>query len=252
MSSFLSIAHTISDVQALLSKRNEDSTIFVDVDDTLITPTSALFRALSPYRSLIDELKRDREKFGNFETILSHWRLQRKTMLVSEEWPHLLNELKQRNPVYALTQMETGTLEEIPSMEEWRHEELTRKGIVFTPSFNGKAKETLLVEPLASYPALFYQGIFITGSFNKSDVLRAFLKTQSPSQIVLIDDRLEQLEDVEKECSRQALSFLGIHFKGAELITGAPDPQIAAFQKKHLFEYAQWLEDEEAEGRCNS
>ncbi len=239
-------AYTIPEVQEALSKVEKDAVIFIDVDDTLITPQSTMFRASSPFRFLIDDLKRDREKIKNFEAILSHWRLQRKTILVSESWPDFINALRANYPVYALTKMETGSIGSIPSMEKWRYEELKEKGISFTPIYQGVSEAILVSEPSKLCPASFYKGIFITGSFNKGEVLRAFLKAEHPSQIVLIDDRLEYLQDVLEECNRQCLSFLGVLFKGVELISGQPDPKIAEFQKQYLLEHAEWLEAEEA------
>lgn len=241
------ITHTVLEVQDALSRLKDGAVIFVDVDDTLITPQSKVFRTLSPYRFLIDDLKKNRGQFSNFEMILSHWRLQRKTILVSEDWPVFINALKRTYPVYGLTKMESGTMGAIASMEKWRYEELAQKGIVFTPSYNGTTQETLVVGQPQGSPALFYHGIFITGSFQKSDVLHAFLKTQKPTQIVLIDDRLEHIQDGIQECRRHSLPFLGIFFKGMELLPGQPDPKVAEFQKQYLFEHAQWLEDEEAE-----
>lgn len=238
--------HTIQEVQKALSTIDDDSVIFIDVDDTLITPKSNGFRATSPYRFLIDDLKKNRDHYPNFEAILSHWRLQRKTILVCQEWPQLINTLKQKHPVYALTKMETGPIGDIPSMEKWRYEELVGKGISFTPTFNGASEETFVTDSSKTHPPTFYKGIFITGSFHKSDVIRAFLKTQHPQQIVLIDDRPEYLQDAIEECNRQSIPFLGILFKGTELIPGQPDPKIAEFQKQYLLEKAQWLEDEEA------
>jgi len=245
-------AHTVREVQKALSKIEENAVIFIDVDDTLITPKSKFFYALSPYRFLIDDLKRDREKYKNFEEILSHWRLQRKTILVSQDWPDLINTLKATYPVYALTKMETGPIGDIPSMEKWRYEELKGKEISFTPLYHGITEATLVSEPSKPYPASFYKGIFITGSFNKSDVIRAFLKTERPPQIVLIDDRPEYLQDALEECNRQSLPFLGILFKGTELILGEPDREVAELQKQTLLEHAQWLEDEEAEKALGS
>jgi len=243
----ITTAYTLQDVQDVLSKIKEDSVIFIDVDDTLITPKSTMFRATSPYRFLIDDLKKNRDQFPNFETILSRWRLQRKTILVSEEWPQFIHTLKNKYPVYALTKMETGKIGDIPSMEKWRYDELKEKGISFTPSCNGVSEDTFAIDSSKPYPPAFYKGIFITGSYNKSDVLRVFLKTQHPTQIVLIDDRPEYLQDAIEECNRQSIPFIGILFKGTELIQGQADPKIAEFQKEYLFEHAQWLEDEEAE-----
>jgi hypothetical protein len=242
----LQITHTLDEVKTLLSTLEPGAVIFLDVDDTLITPQSNLFRATSPFRAIIDQIKAQRDEIPNVDMILSHWRLQRKIRLVAEGWPAYINELKKKYPVYALTKLETGHLGAIPSMEEWRYAELKKCGITFTPTCPGVVDGILVSDSSKPYPAVCYKGIFITGSFNKSDVIAAFLKAQRPPQIVLIDDRIEYLQDAMEECQRQSLPFLGVLFKGIDLIFGTPDLEVAAFQEQHLRDHAEWLEDEEA------
>jgi len=245
-------AHTVNEIREALKNLPQKTIIFMDVDDTLITPQSTLFRASSSFRFLIDDLKKNKKKYKNFETILSHWRLQRKVMLVSDEWPDFIRSLKKRYLVYALTKMESGPLGDIPSMERWRYDELNAKGISFTPNYNGTSENVLVSHPSKSSPATFYKGIFITGSFNKGEVLKAYFKNQQPSQIVLIDDRSEYLSDAIDECNWGHIPFLGILYRGIDLIPGTSDPKVAAFQKEYLFEHAKWLEDEEAEKLMSS
>lgn len=243
--------YTIDEMRQALSGVEEKAVVFVDVDDTLITPQSKLFRWTSPHRFLIDDLKKDREKYPNFEKIISHWRLTRKTMLISAGWPEFIQDLKKRSKVYALTKMESGALGKIPSMEKWRHEELKSKGISFTPLFDD-LKETLLQkEKTGLNPSSFYEGIFITGSFPKSVVIQSYLKVYKPKKIIFIDDRVEYIQDVQQECQKHNVPYLGIHFKGMERIDGTPDPKVAEIQRYSLFEKCQWLEDEEAEEMLN-
>ena len=195
-------------------------------------------------------LSKNADKVENFEILISRWRLQRKIQLVSEEWPPFIHSLKKATPVYGLTKMETGTVGDIPSMEKWRHQELESRGVSFTQTFQRQEEIELNIDAAQPYPASFYKGIFMTGSFNKGEVLRAFLINHSAPQIVLIDDRSEYLRDVQEECHRQNLPFLGILFKGIELIPGKPNPEVVAVQKQYFFEQSQWLEDEEAERLC--
>jgi len=241
------IVYTIQQLREILTPLSEGAVIFIDVDDTLITPKSKVFHWESPHRFLIDDLKKNRDKISNFEEVLSHWRLQRETMLVSDEWPTFVNTLKEKCSVYALTKMETGMIGAIPSMEQWRYSELTHKGISFTPSFKGVSKSVLRDNPPISSSITFFHGIFITGSHTKGDVLDIFFETQTPTQVVLIDDREEHLQDAKEACARHGIPFLGIFFKGMDLISGLPDPNIAIFQKEHLLTHAEWLEDEAAE-----
>lgn len=240
-------ALTVQDIKSHLSDLEKQVVIFLDVDDTLITPISKVFRAKSPYRTLIDELKKNRDQIPYFERILSRWRLQRQVQLVSEDWLWFIKNFKTQFPLYALTKMESGPLGDILSMEEWRCAELSSKGIEFTPTYGGKEKEILLSSPSMPYEGTFYKGIFSTGSFNKSEIVRSYLQKENPTQVVLVDDRLEQLQDVSDECSRRSIPFIGVHFKGHELISGIPDPSLAELQKNYLLNKHEWLEDEEAE-----
>ncbi len=64
-------AKTVQEVKIYLSALETRAVIFLDVDDTLITPISKVFRAKSPYRTLIDELKKERDQIPYFEKILN-------------------------------------------------------------------------------------------------------------------------------------------------------------------------------------
>ncbi|HBG35362.1 MAG TPA: hypothetical protein DER04_06960 [Holosporales bacterium] len=238
---------TLKEIKDFLSSIEENSIIFLDVDDTLITPISKVFRFRSPYRTLIDDIKRDRERIPHFETLLSRWRLQRQTQLVSEEWVGFIKELKEKFPLYALTQMETGPLGDIPLMEKWRHKELTEKGLEFTLTYCGQNKEVILSSPSKPYDATFYKGIFSTGSYSKGEIIRQYCLRKNPGKVVLIDDRAEHLNDVYNACCDCSVPFSGIFFKGERLIAGVPDTTVAEFQKDHLLSQYEWLEDEEAE-----
>lgn len=237
---------TTDNIRDILSELQEDTIIFVDVDDTIITPQSKLFRWSSPYRYLIDDLKKNRDLYPNYNDIISHWRSNRKTMLISDEWPNFLQNLQRRFKVYALTKMDSGQIGSIPSMEKWRHNELIGKGIHFTPHFQNVTEAQLIGDDPHKNPASFYEGIFITGAYPKSAIIQNYLKENRPGHIVFIDDRPEYLQDVRQECQQHNIPFTGVHFKGMELLEGTPDSKVAEFQKHSLFEKCHWYEDEEA------
>jgi hypothetical protein len=243
-------AYTLPEIESSLADLPSDAVIFLDVDDTLITPISKLFRVASPHRRLLDELKRERDKYPHFAALISHWRQKRQTKLISDRWPELLTTLRNRHTVYALTRMDTGSIGTLSSIEKWRYDELAAKGLLFVPQFDGVSEAVVLADPTKECAATFHQGIFFTGVFEKSDVIAAFLRLHRRVPVVLVDDRPDTLESVGRECARQGVPFLGILFKGVELIAGEPDPQVAAFQVRHFLEHTEWLEDEEAESRC--
>jgi len=217
-----------------------EASIFLDVDDTIITPKSVTFRS-PPFNQMLDRIKANKSNYDNFEEMVSNWRLQRKVMLIDEKWVNVINKLKENHPVYALTQMNTGEFGNIPSVQEWRYNELKNLGIEFS------GNEKLAIYNTAKKDdAVFYKGIFITGNHSKSGTLAKFVEGLQASFIVFVDDRKKHIEDVQDYCQKNNIGFLGILFDGLKNLSGEPDPKLAEFQELHLIENAEWLEDEAA------
>ena len=120
-----------------------------------ITPISKTFRKL-PYNKLIDDIKKDKNKYKNYEEIISNWRLQRRVMLIDSDWSDILLALKKQYRVYGLTKMDTGKCGNIHSMEEWRYNELQSLGITFSDDHT--------IPQGSINDASFYKGLFITGT----------------------------------------------------------------------------------------
>lgn len=217
-----------------------DTSIFFDVDDTFLTPKSKTFRK-APYNKMIDRIKENKSNYDNYEEIVSNWRLQRKVILIDEEWAEVINKLKAKFPVYALTQMNTGEFGNILSMQDWRYKELKSLGIEFSDN-----EELAACSSGQKDDAICYKGIFITGNHSKSGTLSKFSDELNTSFIVFVDDREKHVEDVRDYCKKNKIGFLGILFDGLKHLTGEPDLKLAAFQESYLIENAKWLEDEEA------
>jgi len=220
------------------------ATVFLDIDDTIIAPKSNSFR---DGHHFIDEMKKHSADYGNFVDMLSDWRLKRRTILIGEDWPKVILKLRNDYAVYGLTKMDSGSFGKIASMEKWREKELRNLGIIFTQN---DVAQNLRIDMYKMNPT-FYGGILFTGSASKSEALMAFDSALSPTFVVLVDDRLEHLQDVEEFCKNNDLEFLGIHFTGAKFLPGVYRPDIAEFQKKYLIEHSLWLEDDEAERLLN-
>ena len=233
-------AMSVEEVLGYLKLLPENSTVFIDIDDTIITPRSTAFRASSPDKLMIDKIKEQRQLYPNFEDILSNWRLSRKTMLIDKKWPDALKDLSSRGiKAFGLTQMGTGKIGSIPSMEQWRYNELRSLGIVFSELPDSpQTKDT---------GASLYKGIYFTGDkSSKSETLAQFIPLTAGSTIVMIDDREKHLADLEKFCAEHAIKFVGILYKGLETLLGQPNPAVSKFQREYLIEHAVWLEDDEA------
>jgi hypothetical protein len=241
------IISSASAIETCLQKLPKNAIIFVDVDDTIISPRSKTFR-VSPHNKLIDNIKKNWKDYPNYQQIVSNWRLQRRVMLLDEAWPAMLKDLKKNFPVYALTKMDTGSFGNIQSMEQWRYEELKCLGIEF--SENNEMPRSVLAD--GQNNPIFYNGIFITGEKSKGQTLEAYKSFLRTDSIVMIDDRVENLEDVQAFCVKHAINFTGILFNGLEKFEDRPDPAVASFQAKYLIEKEQWLEDDEAAAMYNA
>jgi hypothetical protein len=228
-------ARAAEEVFKILEAFPQDTMIFFDVDDTLITPQSTSFRKLP---NLIEEIKKDSAKYKNFPEILSNWRLQRKIILLDNNWPKIILKLMEKHRVYALTKMDSGKFGNIESIEDWRYKELKSLKIQFTNDIANVTHATGM--------PVFYKGIFYTGVSSKSSTLEFYHSNLKARRIVLVDDRLDHLEDISSYCMRYSIEFSGILYKGLENIPDEIDPDLSNFQKEYLINHSKWLEDEEA------
>lgn len=242
----------INKVQEIFKTATADSIVLCDVDDTIITPKSKMFRYNSEFKNLIDVIKKNRENIPNFDTIIGNWRLNRKAMLVSSLWPSIIADLKTKNiPTYALTQLDTGKVGPIESMEEWRYQELKNLGIEFTHKFNEKENYIVISSDQGTSHAVFHKGFFLTGLHSKAQLVKEIISVQKPDHIYFIDDRKDHVIAVEEVAKEASILYTGIFYKGVELLDGKPNELIVTEQKKQLLENAQWLEDEEIEQKLS-
>lgn len=233
----------LKEIYFLLKNMDEDVIIFLDVDDTIIAPVSSMFR-VEPYKHIIDELKSNSHMYENYEEIVGNWRLKRKVQLTDEEWPNVLNNIKRKNKVYGLTKMHTGKFGNIKSVEEWRYKELSNMDIVFSQSDELTKHVTHLSDTLNC--PVFYKGIFLTGYAKKSEVLQIYRDAIGFNKIVMVDDSAEQIEDIKSYCQSNGISFLGILFTWTNQKDIEPNHELWSFQRRHLIDKGEWLEEKEA------
>lgn len=229
---------SIEEMKSLTQNLPKKSVILIDVDDTLITPKTSSFRVIESELNLIDEIKKDKHLYPNYEEIMSNWRLSRKIILVEDGWPQIINDWKNKYKVFALTKMDTGSFGNIKSMEEWRYNELKNLGITFSQQKNINIKNI-------NSPS-HYKGIFMTGKHLKSETISTYLSALDTSYIVFIDDKIEYLEDVAQFCDQNKIPFMGILYRGVDNISIKLDPKIKKIQKEYLIREAKWLEDDQA------
>lgn len=239
---------SFQNVQAKLTACAKDAIILVDVDNTIITPKSLLFRSSSPYRNIVDDIKANKYPFLDTEKIVSTWRVERQSMLVDDAWPELIKQIHSlATPIFAFTHMGTGRYGIIDSLEIWRYNELKSYDITFTEEFLGDSEMTLMPHTHQMCGgAIFYKGIFMTGDYNKVLVLLKILDLYKPSQVVVVDDLHDNVTSLQQVCLEKSVPYTGIVFRGVDKIPGTPNEKVAAVQKKYLLEQGKWLEDDEA------
>jgi len=241
-------------ISDILHNSHDESLILLDIDDTIITPKSHMFRAGSRHKTIVDDIKKMQHQIPNYLEMLEHWRRTREIMLIHDDWPDLIKQImEQGKKIYALTQMHTGPFGNIPRMEEWRYNELLREvGVSFVEKFNNKEEIEILPETDfnqssgLSTPAVFYKGYFMTGGHGKDDVLRMICQYLQPPEIIFVDDRKDHVERLHQVCKEHDIEYRGIIYKGAELVPGNLDHELAEFQREYWFKHSKWLEDEEA------
>lgn len=238
-------------VRQKLVEADKKSMIFLDIDDTIITPKSNMFRYHSKHKSLIDDIKNNMNNIPNYAEILSVWRQNRKLMFVHNKWPEFIRDIKLAGlPIYALTQMRSGKFGLIHSLEEWRYNELKSIGITFVEQFLDQKNIEILPADIAAdrlTPAVFYQGYFMTGNHSKGSVMRSILENSRPSKIFFVDDREDHVKDVGRVCAEFGMEYLGIVYQGTSLIRSRSRDEVMDLQRKFLLEQVKWLEDDEAE-----
>jgi len=236
-------ATSIGDLSVLATPQ---TTIFCDIDDTVITPTDAWARWSSPYKEMLGELKKNKAQYPNFADILSTWRLARAVQLVEPSWPEQLASWRSRSAgVYALTQVDAGRFGRIPSMEEWRYQEVSGLGCHFTDEYPilGRERFNLINSPTTVVSGSFYKGIFMTNG-PKNHLFKAICEASRPQSVLFWDDRSDHLSAVGQVCDELGIDYIGVHYLGASLISGIPNPEVVALQKQRLFSVSPvWLDD---------
>jgi hypothetical protein len=268
LSSFLflfSVAHAaIIEVSNLESFKNEIKTfnsqtlVIFDVDETLITPKEALFRASK--EQLPAEYQQLREYFGDLRTLLKDellkdWKevwisrilAHRQYQLMDKELPALIHKLQNLGIItIALTQMKSGCFGIIPSIENWRSHQLKEFDIDFSQASSLYFPLSFNLEE--SKPS-FKQGILFTDKSSKGETLALWLEAVEwiPNLIVFIDDYLPNLKSVENLTLNKEISFIGFHYHAKDLIPLELNEKLIAYQLCYLAEKGEWLTEEKAQ-----
>ena len=226
---------------------SEKSLVVLDVDQVLIEPSDAILRPSN--RRMLLEL---RTKHGShlssqeMAEISSISSLQDRSFLLDPDSLDFVHHIKARNiPIIALTATSVVGFGKIPSVPDWRVQDLARFGFTFDTHFQEHPFIELAQLSGKGPSPIFKSGILFTGGYPKGDVLQAFLDTVGfhPDKVLFVDDRLYNLISVTQKLETDVQAFL---YLGAEKVPNSVHPEIAELQIRTLLEEERWLTDEQA------
>ncbi len=214
----------------------QDIYALVDVDYTITVPAHPATHApnlkqhYAQFSLLTQTLNPDElEKFENLVLI------QQPQQVIDPKVHSYLAQLKKSQiKTTAITAMlSAGPTPDMQSMAQWRYESLKSLSIDFSDSFPHVERVDFTDIPayLAAHPQ-YYKGILCTngelGQHHKGTVLDAFLQKidYRPKVIVMIDDRLKNLEDVQATLKNSGIRFIGFDYQaGLQFTNQSVDQQ---------------------------
>ncbi len=178
--------------------------VLFDIDMVLTQPGLAEFQYpnMQAHKNIVRQIIKGLppEKHSLFLSLMT---FPHEHILVEEQTPALVSLLQSKGyPVMALTANLTGAIGELPSFERYRLDILQQLGFNFTDSAPYTEAITFNEFPAyrGNYPQFIQGALFANGdSADKGELLAAFIKKTGlcPDRVVFIDDRKENLADVE-------------------------------------------------------
>lgn len=240
---------TISSVTEVPLFEGKNTSIFLDVDHTIITPHCFIAHPEFKYFRVFDALKKmaqeGRIPEGYIKHVLGIFRNERREVLIEVEWLSFTQRVKERGcKLLALTSLNTGIFPAMDcTVEEWRYNILRDLGIVF--SEHDKIEK--LTDDYVDY-TINYRGIIQTGKYSKADSLEAYFTTinTKPKKIIFFDDRLSKLEEIESKAAEHNIEYIGYLYKGVECLQFSNYvAEKAHGQLEVLLKYGKLLRDED-------
>ena len=236
-------------LESLLSSANRDTLIVFDIDDVLLKSGTDLLLNFKKYL-----YKKIRSEFDEKNTSLIYSIIysQRKTDHVASRLCSLFSELQSKNiSVLGLTCCYTKAFGIIPSLREWRLDELKRFGYFFERSWPMDEPfvfDEFLATGSDACPE-FKDGVLFSYPQKKGKVLASFLKRKNiaPNRLIFIDDRKDNVKSVARFAKEAGIDFVGVWFtQVAESLPACLDKEVVALQLKVLFNEKVWISDHEA------
>jgi len=236
-----------------LSQPIDNQTLVVfDVDEVLIYAKPESIRELyvgsKEVYSVINQVAQNKGGLaGSFSAVDLESMIYAKSTrhLVEKGVSRLIERLKTNSHVIALTNFYTGEFGVIPSIENWRYNELKGYGIEF--------EDVGLIEfgnmsSLRGRNPVHDRGIIYCDYVNKGDLLLEYYK-QLPypiNHVIFIDDKPNNCLAVEKAFDGVVDTVEVYNYLGGIKEKAPFDPELAKLQLTTLMLRGSWLEDAEA------
>jgi hypothetical protein len=255
--------HEISDFNIILRevyRSNKDTWVIFDVDDVLVMRKDQILNSNhNKELAKISGTVSTRITEADMKNLWSIVHLSSKSeiveQLIAEEIAGIHNHV---DHVIAFTNMGTGKLGKIESVEDWRLNELQNFGIVFNtslPTTSEKQLDCLLKKANPVCSPRFKDGVLFGCYSDKGEVLQAYLKhiNIKPKKIIFIDDHRKNVESVQAFCKNENIEFVGFEYQAVkEKDVGKFNYKRAQLQFEILEKTHVWLCDDMAESILNN
>ncbi len=186
------------------------------------------------------------EKYGSEKVLLvrSIGLLNANWELVDPLIPAVIHDLQNKKvKTIALTAIRTNSFGQIANPMQWRIDSLRELGIDFS-------WPTALDQQIWEDNTGYLDGVVGTGAQPKGTVLLRFLDKAKfkPRTVVFIDDKHQNLENVQEACKRVGVeNFYGFQFEAETFAKdAAPDRWMLRFQLEEAAQGRAWPKDREA------
>ncbi len=244
----------INSLRTTIRKINSETLVIFDVDHVLMMPTDEYSLNRNTYRKQLWQDIAKRYSAEEAKILRSIAVRSIKWRLVDPDIINILSYLKSENvPTIALTSYVTGKFGVIEKMEDLRIKELKSVGINFAhlAPFHGK----FLVNELKDIygTPMLKDGVILTAEIDKGKVLEYIFHSKNyyPKAVVFVDDKLDNLESLEKLCVKLKIQFQGFHYTAVSSMPVAVDKQVEKLRFQILEKEHRWLSYKELYHRIN-
>ena len=228
-----------------------DTLVLFDMDDTLTDSTTMLgtgqwrksLREESVYMETLREINAVSQKDKLHDNLTHFVALHVPVKPVEEKLPAVVQELQKKVPVLVFTARgkKRWYSSDIAAIDLMTEAQLTQAGYSFHESILPKELQEL-------DPATYGNGILYTSPLKKGAFLKDLIQKTGyrPAKIVFIDDKLEQVQSVEKAAQELGIPYVGFWYTRAENVHEDFNEDVAARQLISLISEKTVLSDVEA------